>query len=399
MKKKSTQKIIFAVLAFAVVITVVILLAFTGSDSINESDSTKEYTEKIKVSELSAAIEEALSVKTDNLILPDKILVDDNIVLKDYRKVPVKYDLQADFQNILEDYFGKENFSEKYYSQNNPSYLDYINTENNNRAVVSKSGAGSGYLVITRHGGLGLKMTNIDHPVKAVYHIDRKDYTDTQYKLSGEDYGVDEAASFAENWARDFWSKYHPEYEYSAKTVVVRPAPREIDESGSSFTYEIIIEMKLCGVPIDELGQLFTKDDDKVFGYQYITIKMARPEDVFYFGASASSYSALAFDSGSTSASDNDSTLNSEDNKNEEKIIDDIISPSHAITLASEYMSGYNQLEIDSFSLKYAVASDRLIPVWAFEMDVNSKTTTRTSIYVNALSGEVYAEMEYAFAS
>jgi len=32
-------------------------------------------------------------------------------------------------------------------------------------------------------------------------------------------------------------------------------------------------------------------------------------------------------------------------------------------------------------------------------MDVNSKTTTRTSIYVNAVTGEVYAEMEYAFAS
>lgn len=386
-EKKISYIVKMIAIAAAFIVTFVAVafaLSAKNTPDVSAGNSTSEidkvYKEKIKVSELSAAIEEALRVKTDNLILPDKILVDDNIVLKDYRKVPVKYDLQADFQNILEDYFGKDSVSEKYFSQTNPQYLDYINTENNNRAAVSESG---GYLVLTKHGGLGLKMSNDEHPIEAVYHIDRNDYTDTEYKLSGENYSVDEAASFAENWARDFWSEYHPEYEYSAKTVVVRPAPKEIDESGNSFTYEIIIELKLGGVPIDELGQLITNDDGTTFFNEYIKIKMVKPEDVFYFHGESWSFSASL----------------SDDGRGEEKVIDEIISPSHAVTLVSEYMAGYNKLKVNSFSLKYAVASDRLVPVWAFEMDVNKKTPARTSIYVNAVTGEVYTEMEYTIIS
>jgi hypothetical protein len=226
-------------------------------------------------------------------------------------------------------------------------------------------------------------MSNNEHPIEAVYHIDRKDYTNTGYKLSGENYSVDEAAAFAENWVRNFWSKYQPEYEYSAKTLIVRPAPKEIDESGNSFTYEIIIEMKLGGVPIDELGQLLTNDDGTTFMNKYIKIKMVKPEDVFFFHVESWSFSASVSDDGIS----------------EEKVIDEIISPSHAVTLASEYMAGYNKLKIDSFSLKYAVSGDRLVPVWALEMDVNKKTPARTSIYVNAVTGEVYTEMEYTLTS
>ena len=386
-EKKTNHIMKIVVIAAAFIVTFVAVafaLSVKNTPDVSAGNSTseidREYKEKIKVSELSTVIDEALSVKTDNLILPDKILVDDNIVLKDYRKVSAEYDLQADFQNILEDYFGKENFSEEFYSETNPNVLDYINTEINNRATVSESG---GYLVLTRHGGLGLKMSNVEHPIEAVYHIDRKDYTDTEYKLSGENYSVDEAAVFAENWARDFWSEYHPEYEYSAKTVIVRPAPKEIDESGNSFTYEIIIELKLGGVPIDELGQLITNDDGITFFNEYIKIKMVKPEDVFYFHGESWSFSASL----------------SDDGRGEEKVIDEIISPSHAVTLVSEYMAGYNKLKVNSFSLKYAVASDRLVPVWAFEMDVNKKTPARTSIYVNAVTGEVYTEMEYTIIS
>ena len=387
---KKTSNIAKIVVVAAAFIVAFVAVAFAVSQKnvpdVNAGNSisevNKDYKERIRVSELDEVMSEALTVKTDNLILPDKILVDDNIVLKEYRKIPFETDLQSNFQNILENYFGKESFSEKYYSQNNPSFLDYINPENNNRAVVS-TGEGGGYLVITKDGDLGLRMSNNEHPIEAVYHIDRKDYTDTEYKLSGENYGVDEAAAFAENWVRNFWSKYQSGYEYSAKTVIVRPAPKEIDESGNSFTYEIIIELKLNGVPIDELGQLFTNDDGVTFMNQYITIKMIKPEDVFFFHGESCSFSSFV----------------SEDSGDEEKIIDEIISPSHAVITASEFMAGYNKLEIDSFSLKYAISDDRLIPVWAFEMDVNRKTTTRTSIYVNAVTGVVYTEMEYILLS
>jgi hypothetical protein len=365
---KRTKALLFAV--------IVLLCACAKSD---DADRTKDIdvseTKFASLEEIRNNLETTLQKQTDNLILPNFALIPESDTVEMLEILTLNINLEKDYEDILKWYFNLDDINSEFLRDLGYGYIDYIDENTGYRAVVSSFQNG-GVLSMGKDEHWSLKISN-GYKVYEVIHIDRNDDLNKSYKLKNGECVVADAVDFAEAWVNDFWKKYEPELEFRAKIMIVREAPEEL---GEFYTFEIFFEKLYNGVPLDELGQDLSREENERFAALYMHLKMIESNDIFLFG----NHYSVVFE-----------TVD---------VLTEIISLDFAIDAASNYMAGYNKLKIDSISLKYAFYGGtylnndnfEIIPVWSFEMDNSPLSEKRKSVYVNALTGEVYYEMRVA---
>lgn len=93
------------------------------------------------------------------------------------------------------------------------------------------------------------------------YHIDRNEISEESYALSDGECTVKEAVDFVNNWLNTKWKPFESYYDFSVKTVLVR-------ELNDKFYFDFIIEKYYNGIPLEEISDFVTSEDEN--GNHYV---------------------------------------------------------------------------------------------------------------------------------
>lgn len=221
-----------------------------------------------------------------------------------------------------------------------------------------------------------------------IIHADRGENLDEQYELIDGKLSVREAKEYAEKWLAENYKQYEPDFDLSVKTMIVR-------KTQSAYCYDITVQKKYNGTPLDELALVSEPDDPRHLKYSISKIRMTmhRKNEISSFTNGCGIVKPI---------------------KNGR--LKELLSLQSALRLCQDKFTAYNELKINALGLKYTIEpvyesddkydhahrgrefKSRL--VWAFVIDVpheqkiqNGQTDTfgdiRKYIYVDAQTGEI----------
>lgn len=403
-----------------IILLIIILLFLTGCEK--TPDEVKNNMEKYNsdgdynqdkidnshdiVTNLFGNIDEVLKANYQNLIMPNKITIEDiiSIPLLTFKQAD---DFDHNYYDIMklfydESIINRQEIIEKKWSDGTSSY--YFD---NQKDKIYASITDNGFVAISQSNAYDLIFQN-NYEREQILHVDRGDDTNISYKLLDGKCTVKSQIEYVEQWLSNYWSKYEADYTFRVKTAIIRKLDAE------NYYYQLIIEKLYEGIPLDELvGDFAAFDNENNRGYingtvNYIEMQIMSSDSISSF--------RNAFGSIYVDTVDNST--------------DKFISLQSAVKMLEKELSGFQDIIISDIEVKYTlcpiydyigelVTDDKNMsqtfktqstyypgititsrPVWAFIVQVDQeeyketdgtvkKGDIRKYIYIDMITGEI----------
>lgn len=212
-------------------------------------------------------------------------------------------------------------------------------------------------------------LDNTTYSYEKSYNVAMEDISGVSYKVFGEEYPIEQAVEFTENYIRENLSKFMPD------TDDVRAQEIFVFKNGDGYDYSILLQHMIDGFPISTTGAVAL--DSGYMRAQLISVKIARPD-----------------------------IINTLSNRlyckfKEKKEVKKIITLESALDYLEGYLAPNSQYNISEITLEYCAKCDdyndydfEYRPTWCFTIgEYKGDIATlrpKKMLYVDAVSGEVY---------
>lgn len=212
-------------------------------------------------------------------------------------------------------------------------------------------------------------LDNTTYSYEKSHRVAMEDISGVSYKLFGEEYSIEQAVKFTENYIRNNLSEFMPD------TDDVRAQEVFVFKNGDGYDYSILLQHMVDGFPISTTGAVAL--DSGYMRGQLLQVKIARPD-----------------------------IINTLSNRlyckfKEKKEVDEIITLESALDYLEGYLAPNSQYEISEITLEYCAKCDdyndydfEYRPTWCFTIgEYQGDIATlrpKKMLYVDAVSGEVY---------
>ncbi len=211
----------------------------------NKSDFDFSY---INVSDLQNDTETALTKDYGQFKISDKIkfIAPDEINIMSFKPVS---DFLSKADKAIGMFYTKEQLSAQEIS-NDDHYYEFWNEKDKLYGSVCDDG----FIAVLKPDAFDISF-NYSEPNVKIYHVDRKDNLNDEYRLKDQKCSVKEAVEYVDNWLDKEYGVFFPDLDYNVKTVIVR-------KHEGNYLYEISAEASYKGVPIDSYTTEMEEDKE-----------------------------------------------------------------------------------------------------------------------------------------
>ena len=283
----------------------------------------------IKVASLDALEVDTCSIKTDNMILPEKISFHG---IKEISNLDCRY-IKAHTDNrdeLVQMFFGTQVSWEKYVDEENKDYFfyDYDNPEKRLYIGVQDNGLTTflreDIYDVNFHGAFS-------KPGRVIRLEQERDLSSVPVDLDGQKTDALEESKYVVKWLEENWCSYDSAFAFQPKTLITRAC-------GEHEMLSLFLEREYKGVPLSSYTDLLEDIDDRTVQVRTsagIGIAMTAHERI-------DSFTNLV---GILKITD-------------EKTIEEIIDLESAVRLAEREISGFKKMEIADVRIIYDLYND-----------------------------------------
>ena len=283
----------------------------------------------IKVASLDALEVDTSSIKTDNMILPEKISFHG---IKEISNLDCRY-IKGHTDNrdeLVKMFFGTQVSWEKYVDEENEDYFFYDFNNPEKRLYIGVQDNGLTTLLrediydVNFHGAFS-------KPGRVIRLEQESDLSFVPVDLAGRKVDALEESKYVVKWLEENWSSYDSAFAFQPKTLITRAC-------GEHEMLSLFLEREYKGVPLSSYTDLLEDVDDRTVQVRTsagIGIAMTAHERI---GSFTNLVGILKI--------------------TDEKTIEEIIDLESAVRLAEREISGFKKMEIADVRIIYDLYND-----------------------------------------